>query len=191
MAPLSYNQIVPKKIIRFNDGVYEVVSSHVQRKQQNKPVNQTKLKHLLNGKVIEKSFHHKDKVEEADIELREVVYLYTHNGEVWFHAKGDKSDRFSLPEESIKTKSQWLVPHTEVEALVLDNTIATVRIPIKLELEVTEAAPAVRGNTAQGATKQVTLASGTVIQVPLFIDTGDTVRINTETGEYVERVSKK
>lgn len=190
MAKLSYSQIVPKKIIRHQDEPYEVLDSLVFSKQQRKPVNQTKLRHLVSGKVIEHSFQANDKIEEVEVEVRPITYIYSGNGESWFHEEGDKGSRFSLPDEQIAEQTQWLVEGASAEAILVDDEIINIRIPIKVELEVSHADPAVRGNTAQGATKSVTLASGAEIQVPLFINKGDVIRINTETGNYTERVSK-
>ena len=95
-----------------------------------------------------------------------------------------------MPEASVADKVQWLTDGAEIEALLFEDEVLTIRIPIKVELEVTEAPPAVRGNTAQGGSKLVTLKSGASVTTPLFINEGDVLRINTETGEYVERVDK-
>lgn len=190
MAKLAYNEITPKRIIRFNDEPFEVLTSHVFRKQQRKPVNQTKLRHLVTGKVIENSFHSSETAEEADVETKPIVYIYTNNGESWFHPKDSKKDRFSLPYDTVAEKVQWLVEGMEAEALVVDGETLTIRIPVKVELEVVDAPPAVRGNTAQGGTKIATLKSGVTVSVPLFINEGDILRINTESGEYTERVDK-
>jgi len=190
MTTLSYNEIVPKKVIKFNDEAYEVISSHVARKQQMKPQNQTKLRHLLTGRVISNAFHSSDKAEEADIETKEIVYLYTNRGESWFHTKGNPADRFSLEENVAADKVKWLADNAEIQALLFEDKILTIRIPIKVDLEVIDAPPAVRGNTAQGGSKQVTLKGGAIVSTPLFINTGDILRINTESGEYVERVDK-
>jgi elongation factor P len=190
MATLSYNEITPKKVIVFNNEPYEVIESKVARKQQMKPQNQTKLRHLISGRVISNAFHSSDKAEEADVSTKEIVYLYTNRGESWFHTEGDKSDRFSLPEDSVADKIKWLKQNETVEALIFEDEIISIRIPIKVELKVIEAPPAVRGNTAQGGSKQVVLEGGATVTTPLFINEGDVLRINTENGEYVERVDK-
>ena len=96
MSVLSYNEILPKKVIVFNDEPYIVVSSHVFRKQQRKPVNNTKLKNLKNGKLIENTFHVNETAEEADMEKRQITFIYEAKGEYWFHEAGNKSQRFSL-----------------------------------------------------------------------------------------------
>ena len=191
MAMLEYNEILKGKVILLGDEPYEVLDAHVFRKQQRKPVNQTKLRHLITGKVTEQAFHVSEKAEEADLSTKSVKYLYTNKGERWFCAENNPADRFMLSEETIRTGAQFLKPNMLVEALVFDDQIIGIKIPIKMELRVTEAPPAVKGNTAQGGSKLITLETGVTLNAPLFINEGDVVRINTTTGEYVERVDKK
>ena len=170
---------------------YEVLEAHVSRKQQRKPVNQAKLRHLITGKVTEQAFHVSEKIQEADLSLKSVKYLYENRGEYWFCAANDPADRFALSETTIGPAGQFLKQNTIVDAQVFDEKIISLRVPIKMELKVTEAPPAVRGNTAQGGTKQITLETGAVINAPLFVNEGDIIRVNTELGSYVERVDKK
>jgi elongation factor P len=190
MAILSYNEIVQKKVIVYNNEPYKVLSSHVFRMQQRKPVNQTKLQHLVSGKVIEISFHQNESMPEADIERMAATYLYTNKGESWFCEDGNPKNRFSFPEEAVHEKVQWLKQNSAVECLVFNEAPVTLEIPIKMDLKVTETAPAVRGDTVSSGSKQITLESGATVNVPMFINEGDVLRINTESGEYVERVSK-
>ena len=190
MAILSYNEILPKTVITYNGEPYEVVSSHVFRMQQRKPVNQTKLRHLVSGKVIEISFHQNESVSEADVGKMQALYLYTNRGESWFAEEGNPKNRFSFPEEVVHDRVQWLKPNTLVEVATYEEKPITVRIPVKVELEVKEAPPSIKGNTSSGGTKLVTLVTGARVDVPLFINAGDIVRINTDTGSYAERVEK-
>jgi elongation factor P len=191
MAMLEYNEILNKKVILFNEEPYEVLDAHVFRKQQRKPVNQTKLRNLITGKVTEQAFHVSEKVQEADLSTKQVKYMFTNKGEFWFCAESNPADRFAIPEDTIGDAAKFMKINSVVEALVFDERIIGVRIPIKVELLVKEAPPAVKGNTAQGGSKQITLETGAVINAPLLINEGDVVRINTEVGEYVERVDKK
>ena len=191
MAMLEYNEILKGRVILLDGEPYEVLDAHVFRKQQRKPVNQTKLRHLITGKVTEQSFHVSEKVEEADLSTKSVKYLYTNRGERWFCAESNPSDRFMLSEETIGTGGQFLKPNRIVEALVFDEKIIGVKLPIKMDLKVTEAPPAVKGNTAQGGSKLITLETGATLNAPLFINEGDIVRVNTIEGAYVERVDKK
>jgi elongation factor P len=188
---LDYSEITPKKYIIFDNEPYEVLSSHVFRKQMRKPVNQTKLKNMISGRIVEQSFHQAEKVHKADIDTKEIKYLYASRGEFWFCDAHDSSKRFTLDENILEGKEKFLKPNSIVEALMFEGTAIGVRLPIKVELTVKEAAPAVRGNTVQGGTKQVVLETGATLNTPMFINEGDIVRVNTETGEYAERVDKK
>lgn len=190
MSVLAYNDIVAKKVIVMDGAPYEVLSSHVFRMQQRKPVNQTKLRNLKSGKVTEKSFHQSETVQEADIEFDDITFLYSNRGEYWFSEKGNPKNRFMLDEGIIGDKGHYLKQNSDVEAMKFDDEIITIKLPVKLDLAVKEAAPAVKGNTAQGGTKIVTLETGATLDVPMFINEGDIVRVNTDTGEYVERVTK-
>lgn len=190
MAILSYNEITQKKVIEYNGEPFEVLSSHVFRMQQRKPVNQTKLRHLVSGKVLEISFHQSETVAEADISKMQALYLYTNRGESWFAEVGNAKNRFAFPESAVADKVKWLKINSPVEVMVFKDTPATIDIPIKMDLKVTEAPPAVKGDTATGGDKKVVLESGATVTTPLFINEGDILRINTDTGEYVERVEK-
>ena len=185
---LDYSEIREKKYIIYDEEPWEVISSHVFRKQQRKPVNATKLKNLITGRVTEVSFHVSDKVEEADIGKLSVKFLYANKGEYWFCEANDPSKRFELEEEMLGEGSKFLKQNTVVDAMLFNEKIIGLKLPIKMELKVVEAQDATRGNTAQGATKAVKLETGAEIQVPMFIKEGDIVRVNTETGEYTDRV---
>ncbi len=185
---LDYSEVTVHKYIIFEKEPWEVLDAHVFRKQQRKPVNAVKLRNLITGRITETTFHVSDKVEEADIDKKEVKYLYTTKGEFWFCESKDPSKRFQLPEEMIGSGSKFLKPNIVIDAMLFDEEIIGIKVPIKMELKVTEAHDATRGNTAQGATKAVVLETGAEIQVPMFIKEGDVVRVNTETGEYTDRV---
>lgn len=190
MATLSYNEILSKTIINYNNEPYEVLSSHIFRMQMRKPVNQTKLRHLVSGKVVEISFHQNETVTEAEVDTMQAVYLYTNRGESWFAQVGNPKNRFSFPEDTVHDRVRWLVPNTPVEVLTYEEKPMTIKIPVKIDIAVRDAPPAVRGNTVSGGTKLIELATGAKVDVPLFINTGDIIRINTDTGEYTERVEK-
>lgn len=186
---LEYNEITLRKYIIFENEPYEVLASHVFRKQQRKPVNATKLKSLLNGRIVEHSFHASDKVEEAEIDSKTIKFLYANKGEFWFCELNDPSKRFTLPESLLGDSAKFIKQNSEIEAKIYDEKIIGVKLPIKVELKVKESAPGVKGDSAKGSMKQATLETGAVINVPLFVNEGDILRINTDTGEYVERVS--
>ncbi len=194
---LNYNEILGKKFIVYEGTPFEVLEARIFRMQQRKPVNQTKLKNLFTGKVTEVTFHQADKVEEADIHTREIKYLYVTKGQFWFCEVSDPSKRFSMSEEVVGSGGRFLKPNSVIDVLTWvepgsDASAAGgkqigIRLPIKVDLKVTEAPPAIKGDTAKGGNKVITLETGATINAPMFISEGDTVRINTETGEYVER----
>ncbi len=190
MAVLSYNEILKGSVIDYNNEPYEVLSAHIFRMQQRKPVNQTKLRHLVSGKVVEISFHQNETVTEADVGKMMANYLYTNRSESWFAETGNAKNRFSFPEDAVHDKVQWLTPNSPVEVLTYEDKPMTIKIPIKVELEVKDAPPAVKGDTVSGGVKLVILLTGAKVNVPLFINAGDIVRINTDSGLYTERIEK-
>jgi elongation factor P len=185
---LEYNEITLGKQIIFNNEPWEVIASHVFRKQQRKPVNAAKLRNLITGRVTEYSFHQSEKAEEADIESKEIKFIYLAKNEYWFHEIDDQSKRFSLKEEQIGNPGKFLKKDAIAKAMIFKDKIIGVKLPIKVGLKVMEAPPSTRGNTAQGGQKLVKVETGAMVNAPLFIQSGDTIRVNTETGEYVERV---
>lgn len=192
MAMLEYNEVKERKIILWEGQPFEVISSHVFRKQQRKPVNATKLKNLITGRVAEVSFASSDKVEEADISNKIVKFLYKNKGEIWVCDPKDPSKRYSLKEDIVGDKIRFVKENTEIELVIFTNDddeeqIIGIEVPIKVELLVKDAPPNVKGDSVTGGNKVVTLETGATINVPLFIEAGEKIRINTETGEYVER----
>ena len=188
MSQLNYDEIKERKYIVLDGQPWEVLTSHVFRKQQRKPVNAVKLRNLKSGKVTEQSFHVSEKVEEAEIETRDVKYLYQNRGEFWFCSPTDPSDRFQIDAGLIGAEIKFIKANSVLQGLYFDDEIIGVKFPIKVELKVTEAHDAVKGNTAQGGSKQVVVETGATVNVPMFIKQGEVIRINTETGDYAERV---
>ena len=169
---------------------FEILEARHLKMQQRRPVMQTRIKNLISGKTIEKNFQQSDYFEEADIQKKKVKFLYGHRGEFWFSEIDDPA-RFKLGEDILKDYTRFLKPNTIIDALVFNKKIINIELPVKMDFKVIEAPPSTRGNTAQGGTKQVKLETGAAVNVPLFIEEGDVVRINTQTGEYAERVGKK
>jgi elongation factor P len=187
---LNYNELKPGKYIVFEGQPYVVVDFQFLRMQQRKPVAQTKIKNLISGKTIDKTFQQNDKLEEAEIETKQIKYLYNNRGEFWFCEENNPSTRFSLSEDMVGKAGQFIKANSLVDAVIFDEKIFGLKPPIKVELVVKEAPPAVKGNTAQGGTKQITLETGAIINAPMFINPGDIIRVNTETGEYTDRAEK-
>lgn len=188
MAMLDYSEITLRKFIVLDGQPWEVLASHVFRKQQRKPVNAVKLKNLITGKVTERSFHVSEKAEEAEIGNRDIKYLYENRGEYWFCDPENPSDRYKIDSNLIGQEIKFIKQNSILTGLIFDDKVIGIKFPIKVELKVTEAHDAVKGNTSSGATKEVTVETGATIFVPMFIKQGDIIKINTETGDYTERV---
>lgn len=196
---LEYSEVKPGKIIIYEDDPCEVLDSHVARTQQRKPQNQTKLRSLISGKAYNATFHVTDKIDEADITKREIKFLYSKAGrppedgqEYWFCDPTDPSNRFKLDEKLMESSKKFLKPNEIATGLVFTNDddeeqIISVKLPIKMTFTIKEAPPSIKGNTANGGGKLVVLENGTSISAPFFVNTGDKIVVNTETGEYVER----
>ncbi|MDD5144698.1 MAG: elongation factor P [Candidatus Pacebacteria bacterium] len=150
----------------------------------------TKLKNLKSGNVVEKTFKSGEHFEEANIEKTKAKFLYSHRDKYVFTKADNPSVRFELPQEIIGNLIKYLTPNQIVDGLLSNGEIINISLPIKIYLKVKDAPIGIKGDRAQGGTKTVTLESGATVEAPLFIETGDTLEINTETGEYVRRVEK-
>lgn len=188
---LNYTDLTKGTIFILEGDPYEVLEYQFLRMQQRKPVAQTKIKNLISGKIIQKNFHQNETFEEAEIDKEELNFIYTNRGEYWFHKTGSPKDRFALSEELIGEKTKFLKPNMIVMSKKFRDKIIAITLPIKVDYKVIEAPPAIRGNTSSGGGKSVILDNGLTVQVPFFVEAGDIVRINTDTGEYTERVSKE
>jgi len=185
---LSYLDLKPGVIFLLDNQPYQVLEAHQQRYAQAKATIETKIKNLITNNVYTKVFHQNDKFEEAEIEKQKIKYLYNHKGEYWFCNPTNPSERFKLESIQLGEQKKFLIPNLIIDAYKFQNKIININLPIKLDLKVIEAPPNFKGDTAQGGTKLVTLETGAKISVPLFIEEGEIIRVNTQTGEYVERV---
>ena len=198
---LEYSDIRTGKIIIFENEPCEVLDNHVARTQQRKPQNQVKLKSLLSGRTWNTVFHASDKAEEAEINKKEIKFLYSNKNEFWFCDIDNPKNRFKLEESIIGDSTKFLQSNENVTAVVWGEDeepastgqgggkIINIKLPIKMEFIIKEAPPSIRGNTANGGGKVAILENGVKIQVPFCVEAGNKIRVNTETGEYVERVS--
>lgn len=187
---ISYNDLKPGVVFILDGQPYQVVEFNFLRMQQRKPVAQTKIKNLITGKSISRNFQHTDSFEEANIDYKTVKFLYGHRGKYIFTENDNSSQRFEMSEEQIGNMGPYLKPNSPVDVTEFNDKIISVNLPIKMDFKVVEAPPSIKGNTAQGGVKAVKIETGTMINVPLFVEAGDIIKVNTETGDYVERVGK-
>ena len=187
---INVNELKPKLFFIYEGQPYVVLETHHLKMQQRRPVVQTRMRNVINGKVLERNFAQSDVFEEADISRQKVKFLYAHREQYWFVNDDDQSKRFELEKDVLGDSVKFLKPNTVLDAILFDDKIINVELPVKMDFRVIEAPPAVRGDTAQGGAKQVKIETGASVNVPLFINQDDIIRINTETGEYTERVEK-
>ena len=148
----------------------------------------TKLKSLLTGNVLDKTFRSGEKVGKPQLEEKEMQYLYSSDNQ--YHFMDTKTyDQLFLTEEQLGTSKNYLQENVVVKVLFYNGQPIGVYVPIFVNLRITETDPGVRGDTATGGTKPAILDTGATVQVPLFLNVGDTIKVDTRTGEYIERVS--
>ncbi|MCC7469863.1 MAG: elongation factor P [Bacteroidetes bacterium] len=192
---LTYSEVRKNKVIMYEGEPWLVVDAHVFRKQQRKPVNATKLKNLVSGRMVETTFHVSDKVEEADMGKRTLKFVFRKKDELCFTDPKNPSNRMFLSPDLLGDQIKFLREGIETTASIFTNDndeeqIIAIDLPIKMTFEVKEAPPSIKGDTATGGNKVVTLENDTTIDVPLFVSAGDKIVVNTETGEYVERAKE-
>ena len=179
-----------KKGVRFiyENQPWEVLEAQLLKMAQRRPVIQSKIKNLINGTVKEKNFQQGDVFSEAELEKKNIKYLYSNKGQYFFCEENDPSNRFSFTEDQIGKQAKFFKPNSLVEGILFNEKIINISAPIKVQLKIKNSPPGIKGDRAQGGTKSAILESGAEVQVPLFLEEGDIIEINTETGQYVKRV---
>jgi len=185
---LSYFDL--RKGIKFIlDGEpYEVLEFQQIFKAQDVVTAKTKIRNLITGRVLERNFHKGETLEEAELDKRELKFIYSSRGKFCFTEIDNPKNRFELTEEQIGSGAKFLKPEQTLTGIRFQGKIVNVILPIKLNLRVIEAPPGLKGDRAQAGTKTITLETGAKINAPLFIEEDDIIEVNTETEEYVRRV---
>lgn len=168
---------------------YQVLWADFMRTAQRKPVMRTKLRNLISGQVLEKTFKPGDKVEEADLEHSTANFMYRES-DVFHFMDNASYEQFSFEKTSIGDISNYVKENSDVDVLLFNGKPVSISLPPKVVLTVVEAPPGVKGDSASNVTKKVKVETGYEVTVPLFIKEGDKVRVNTDTGDYVERANE-
>jgi elongation factor P len=189
MAQVSTNEVKPGFKVEIDNSPYLVVFNEFVKPGKGQAFNRIKLKHLLTGRVIERTYKSGEKFELADIAEMQMRMLYRESdGVIFMH--DDTFDQVKIPDESIGETAQWLMDDMLYEILFYKGVPVSVEPPTFMEMEIVETAPGARGDTASGRVLKAAITkSGAKIQVPIFIDQGEIVKIDTRTGEYVSRSS--
>ncbi len=175
--------------ILFRDEPYMVIDfAHVKPGKGGAYVR-TKMKNMITGLIREETFRSGEKFEDPGLEYKDMQFLYKEGSDLFHFMDLDSFEQVSLNENQIEEAIDYLKEQSIYNALYFKGKLIAIAAPMFMELKVTDAPPGVRGNTAQGGgTKPITLETGLVIQGPLFINEGDVLKIDTRTGEYIERI---
>ena len=184
---IGYGGLRKGMAIELDGEPYIVLDYERSRMQQRAPVMRIKLRALRTGRMVERTFQGYDvKLTPASVERRSAQYIYN-DGELYYFMDTGTFDQFPLSKDQMGEATQYLVDQTTVDVVSYRDEPVTIELPTTVELRVVETPPGVRGNTAQGGTKPATLETGLVVQVPLFVDEGEVVKVDTRTGQYLSR----
>ncbi len=173
--------------IVFDDQPYQIVDFQHVKPGKGGAFVRTKLKHMRQGRVIDNTFRSGEKVALVDSEEKHMQFLY--RDDRYHFMDMETYEQVSLSADEVGDAREYLKENTEVDVLYINGAPVTVELPHFVELAVARTDPGVRGDTAQGGTKTATLETGAVVQVPLFLNEGDLVKVDTRTGEYLGRVA--
>lgn len=186
---MDLNDVKLGVIVLMNGEPFQVIWSNRMRTAQRKPVMQAKLRNVITGKVLEYSFKFGEKVEEADVTRENANFLYADEEGTHF-MNNETFETIDMPKEVTAEQEPFLIEGLKVQVLRFNGKPVSIELPIKVDLKVVEAPPGLIGNSGGNVTKPVKMETGLTVQAPMFIQEGETLRIDTRTGEYVERANK-
>ncbi len=184
---ITTSEIKKGTTVEIDDHLYQIVEvRHVKTKRS--AVYQVKMRDLRAGHITERSFNAGEKLAAARVERREMQYLYGDDLALTF-MNTETYDQVSVPRELIEDAIPYLKEGNNSQVVIYGEEPLGIELPASVELTITAADPGVKGDTATGATKPATMETGLVVAVPLFINAGDTIKVQTETGNYIERIA--
>ena len=184
---ISTNQFKNGNHIEVEGTIFKVVEFQHVKPGKGGAFVRTKLRRAADGAVIDRTFRAGEKFRAVRTEARKMQFLYADGTDAHF-MDSESYEQLAIPETSVADRLRWTKPNDEVDLLFIDDKPADIQLPSSVELEVTETDPGVRGDTVSGGgNKPATLETGVTIQVPLFVDVGDRVKVQTETGQYMSR----
>jgi elongation factor P len=184
---ISTNQFKNGTHIEVDGTIFKVVEFQHVKPGKGGAFVRTKLKRVQDGAVLDKTFRAGEKFRPVRTETRKMQFLYADGSDAHFMDL-ESYDQLTIPEDTVKDSLKWITPNEEVEVLYVDERPSDVQVPSAVELAVSDTQPGVKGDTASGGgDKPATLESGVTVRVPLFVNVGDRVRVDTRSGEYVSR----
>lgn len=190
MGVVETNQFHRGLKIEFEGEIWEIIEYRHSKMAQRSAVMKTKIRNVATGAVQEKNFRSGDSFRVPDTERKSMQFLY--KDDIGFHFMDtDTYEQHSLSASEVGEAADFIKEQLEITVLYFNGKPMGVELPTAVEFEIVETEPGMRGDTVTGATKPAVLESGATIQVPLFIDTGDVIKVDTRSGEYLERIKKK
>lgn len=186
MTKISTNQFKNGLKIILNGAPCSILDHEFHKPGKGQAVMRVKYRNLLTGKVIDKTFKSGESVDQADVIAKEMTYLYS-DGENWHFMDQESFDQISINEDIMSDAKQWLIGQETCEVISWNGSPISIEVPPFVELKITSSEPGVKGDTVSGATKPATLETGVSIQVPLFVEEGETIKVDTRTSEYAGR----
>ncbi|MCG3175952.1 MAG: Elongation factor P [Candidatus Omnitrophica bacterium] len=183
---ISTSQFKNGVIIIYENQMCEVLEWQLVKMQQRQPIVRTRLRNIKTGNVVEVPFRSGDKFEDVYLEERSIQYLY-HEGDRYHFMDSQTYHEVVVSRQMLGDQVDYLKDNSEVKGKFSDEELILVELPASVVLEITETEPGVRGDTAKSGTKPAKVETGAVVKVPLFVTTGDKIRVDTRTGEYLER----
>lgn len=177
------------KVIEYEGELWVIEDYAHVKKAQGRPVAQCRLRHIKTGKVIPQNFFDSAPVKIVRLDERPMQYLYN-SGNLYTFMDTETYDQYSLTEEQVADVKPYLKENTELSGLFYEGSFIRVDLPLTIELQVKQTDPGVRGDTVSNVMKPAVLETGLELKVPLFINAGDWVKVDTRTGQYVERVNR-
>ena len=189
MASYSTNEFRSGLKIMIDGDPCAIIENEFVKPGKGQAFNRVKIRNLKTGRVLDKTFKSGESVDAADVLDTEMQYLYT-DGEFWHFMDPQTYEQAAADAQAVGDASQWLKAQDHCEVTLYNGSPISVTPPNFVELEITDTDPGLKGDTAQGGTKPATLETGAVVKVPLFLEIGEQVKVDTRTGEYMSRVKK-
>ena len=185
---LNFNEIKTGRVIKLETGPYVIIKTDHHKMGRGGAVLKVKCRNLINGNILEKTYQGSEKAEEAETQTKKANFMYRDKEEIYF-MDNESFEQFSLTREEVGESERFLKEGVDLDVLYYEGKPVSVSLPVKMEFKVISAPPGVKGNSAGNVNKVVEIETGAKLSVPMFVNEGDLIRVNTETGEYAERVN--
>jgi len=184
---ITSNDLRPGTTFKLPDGIFRVISYNHNKQARGSAVVTTKLRNILTGSTVNKTFRGGEKIEDIKIEMRPMQFLYNEDAKYYFMNQSTY-DQLEIPEDIIGEDKYYLKEEMIISIQFFEEKIIGITLPANVELKIEYTEPGVKGDTVSGATKPAKLETGLSVNVPLFVNPGEIIRVDTRTGAYIERV---